>query len=81
MPEFLVSEVLDKRLEVSLIGSNEYSNIEIGVLLQPESKVVCLCEDFDAIGDAADPAHQLLVGRTGRPPTPDLAIKASRDHE
>lgn len=41
MAELLVSQVFSEGFEIGLEGGDEYPNVEVRVLLETQSKVVC----------------------------------------
>ena len=81
MPEFLVTQMFNKGLEIGSIRPYKNSNIEIGIFLQPQSEVISFSEYFDSIRYITDSSHKLLVSSGCSSSAADLSIKTGSDHQ
>jgi hypothetical protein len=79
--KFIETEMLNEGFEVGLEGCHEDSDIEIGVLLEPQCEVISLTQDCYTVGHVTYATHQLLVSCASGPPTPHLPVETSRYHE
>lgn len=81
MPKLLIAQMLNKRLKVWMETCYKNSNVEICILLQPQSEVISFSENLDSVWNIAHSTNKLLVRGRCCSSASNFPVKASSCHE